>query len=84
MNYRYRHWRELFGTRRVINKINIDSEVTKQIVRFSPVAWQYINLIGKYEFCNFKNSIDIQQLKTIMMTVIEGLALQDNPAESTT
>ena len=32
------------------------------IHRFSPVAWQYINFIGKYEFYNIGDMLNIQWL----------------------
>ena len=32
------------------------------IKRLSPVAWRHINLIGKYEFCQNQNIINIQEL----------------------
>jgi len=31
------------------------------IKRLSPVAWQHINLIGKYDFCLNQNIINIQE-----------------------
>jgi len=38
------------------------------IKRLSPVAWQHINLIGKYEFCLNHNSINILELiETVLM-----------------
>ncbi len=43
-----------------------DNEITKQIIRFSPVAWQHINLIGKYEFFIDEKKLDIQSLIEIM------------------
>ena len=32
----------------------------EQIIRFSPVAWQHINLIGMYEFNKGAESLDLQ------------------------
>jgi hypothetical protein len=32
------------------------------IKRLSPVAWQHINLIGRYEFCQNYKTINIQEL----------------------
>ena len=32
------------------------------IKRLSPVAWQHINLIGKYDFCKNQNLINIQEV----------------------
>jgi len=36
--------------------------MAKQIVRFSPVAWQHINFIGKYEFYNRGDTLNIQKV----------------------
>lgn len=35
-------------------------EERENIVRFSPVAWQHINLIGMYEFGDSAESLDLQ------------------------
>ena len=35
-------------------------EECKNIVRFSPVAWQHINLIGMYEFGDSAETLDLQ------------------------
>jgi hypothetical protein len=32
----------------------------KKVVRLSPVAWQHINLIGRYEFNNNKEVLNLQ------------------------
>jgi len=37
----------------------VDPEKAKEIIRFSPVAWQHISFIGKYEFYGNKELIDI-------------------------
>lgn len=42
--------------------MEIDPEMAKTIVRFSPVAWQHISFIGKYEFYNRGDIINIQEL----------------------
>jgi TnpA family transposase len=39
-----------------------DPEMAKTITRFSPVAWQHISFIGKYEFYNRGDAINIQEL----------------------
>jgi hypothetical protein len=36
--------------------------MAKEIVRFSPVAWQHINFIGKYEFYNREHIVNIQEV----------------------
>ncbi|MCF6252008.1 MAG: hypothetical protein L3J75_12170 [Methylococcaceae bacterium] len=41
---------------------SVDPEKAKEIIRFSPVAWQHISFIGKYEFYNRGDVINIQQL----------------------
>lgn len=41
---------------------SIDPEKAKEIIRFSPVAWQHISFIGKYEFYNRGDVINIQHL----------------------
>jgi Tn3 transposase DDE domain len=40
----------------------VDPSMAKQILRFSPVAWQHINFIGKYEFYNRGDVLNIQEL----------------------
>ena len=39
---------------------SVDPEMAKEILRFSPVAWQHINFIGKYEFYNRVDILNIQ------------------------
>lgn len=34
----------------------------------SPVAWQHLSFIGKYEFCNSANIINIQKVIDILLT----------------
>jgi hypothetical protein len=36
-----------------------------KIIRLSPVAWQHINLIGKYEFYSDKNALICMRLYKI-------------------
>jgi hypothetical protein len=50
----------------------IDPEKTKEIIRFSPVAWQHISFIGKYEFCNRGDVINIQE---VMENIIANLKI---------
>jgi hypothetical protein len=33
-----------------------------KIIRLSPVAWQHINLIGKYEFYSDKECLNLQKV----------------------
>ncbi|MBT4835786.1 MAG: Tn3 family transposase [Methylococcales bacterium] len=40
----------------------IDPEKAKEITRLSPVAWQHISFIGKYEFYNRGKPINIQEV----------------------
>jgi len=37
-------------------------EMAKEILRFSPVAWQHINFLGKYEFYNRGDTLNIQEV----------------------
>ena len=39
-----------------------DKKSCELIKRLSPVAWQYINLVGKYEFCHNQNIVDLQMV----------------------
>ncbi|MDZ4150857.1 MAG: Tn3 family transposase [Methylicorpusculum sp.] len=39
-----------------------DPSKAKEILRFSPVAWQHINFIGKYEFYNRGSLVSIQEV----------------------
>lgn len=41
---------------------SVDPEKAKEIVRFSPIAWQHINFIGRYEFYNRGDIINIQEV----------------------
>ena len=47
---------------------NTEPEKVKNISRLSPVAWQHLSFIGKYEFCNRGNLIDIQRLTELLIT----------------
>ncbi len=38
------------------------TEYSDLVKRLSPVAWQHINLVGKYEFCKNQISIIIQEV----------------------
>ena len=40
---------------------SVDPKMAKEILRFSPVAWQHINFIGKYEFYNRGDMLNIQE-----------------------
>ena len=41
---------------------DVDPEKAKIIRRLSPVAWQHLSFIGKYEFYNRENPINIQEV----------------------
>ena len=41
---------------------DVDPEKVKILSRLSPVAWQHISFIGKYEFYNRENPINIQEV----------------------
>ena len=43
--------------------------MAKQILRFSPVAWQHINFIGKYEFYN---RADMPNIQEVIKNIIAG------------
>jgi len=50
--------------------MEIDPEMARTIARFSPVAWQHISFIGKYEFYNRGDIINIQELiENIIATI---------------
>jgi TnpA family transposase len=40
----------------------VNPEKAKEILRFSPVAWQHINFIGKYEFYSRGSLLSIQEV----------------------
>lgn len=43
----------------------------QEIIRWSPVAWRFVNLIGNYEFYNGRKIIDIQELIEKLITEYE-------------
>ncbi len=47
--------------------LSVDPEMARTIARFSPVAWQHISFIGKYEFYNRGDAINIQELISKLM-----------------
>jgi len=47
--------------------LSVDPEMARTIARFSPVAWQHISFIGKYEFYNRGDAINIQELINKLM-----------------
>jgi TnpA family transposase len=51
-------------------KHNNMTEECKRLIRLSPVAWQHINLIGKYEFLS---NIELLDIKNITEQLIEKL-----------
>jgi len=46
---------------------SVDQVMAKEILRFSPVAWQHINFIGKYEFYNRGDVLNIQEVIKILV-----------------
>ena len=44
------------------------------IKRLSPVAWQHINLLGIYEFCQNKNTIDILAITNSLLDELRNTA----------
>ncbi len=50
----------------------VDPEMAKVILRFSPVAWQHINFIGKYEFYSRVDGINIQE---VIKNIIAGFKI---------
>ncbi|MBU6339493.1 MAG: Tn3 family transposase [Rickettsiales bacterium] len=52
-------------------------EECNKIIRLSPVAWQHINLIGRYEFKNNTQTLDLQGIIEMLINDSEiGLALE--------
>ncbi len=47
----------------------VKPDMAKQILRFSPVAWQHINFIGKYEFYN---RADMPNIQEVIKNIIAG------------
>ena len=66
---------ELLAKAEEVNNI----ELCTQIKRFSPVAWQHINLLGNFEFRQHDNIINIQHVmrfvvkKTLLFKSLKGL-----------
>jgi TnpA family transposase len=50
---------------------SVDPGMAKQILRYSPVAWQHINFIGKYEFYNWGDTLNIQELIKNLVASLE-------------
>jgi TnpA family transposase len=44
-----------------------DAENCELIKRLSPVAWQHINLMGKYEFCYNQKVVDLQAVTKMLL-----------------
>lgn len=44
-----------------------DPEIAKEIARLSPVAWQHLSFIGKYEFYRRGKPIDIQEIVRFLL-----------------
>ena len=42
-------------------------DMVEKIKRLSPVAWQHINLVGKFEFCTWQKVIDLQELTKLLL-----------------
>ena len=42
----------------------------KKVIRLSPVAWQHISLVGKYEFTT---NVELPKLETVMAQLISNL-----------
>lgn len=45
-----------------------EPDKAKVITRMSPVAWQHLSFLGKYEFCNKDNIINIQKVIENLLT----------------
>jgi len=50
----------------------INHEMAKQVLQFSPVAWQHINFIGKYEFYNRAEVLNIQEVINNFISTFEN------------
>ena len=48
-----------------------DPEKAKEIARLSPVAWQHLSFIGKYEFYRRGKPIDIQAVVRFLLEQVE-------------
>jgi len=45
-----------------------NNEVNCELIkRLSPVAWQHINLMGKYEFCHNQKIVDLQDVTAMLL-----------------
>ena len=47
--------------------IQYDKKNCELIKWLSPVAWQYINLIGEYEFCHNQKLVDLQVIIEMLL-----------------
>lgn len=47
---------------RIIDRTDADPKVLEQFNRISPVAWQHINFLGKYEFSEEAVKLDLDQM----------------------
>ncbi|NHB97426.1 hypothetical protein C5470_13900 [Photorhabdus stackebrandtii] len=51
---------------------NKDQQKAKTIAQMSPVAWQHLSFLGKYEFCNKDKSINIQKVIELLLVNAEN------------
>ena len=56
-----------------------DKELYELITRLSPVAWQHINMIGKFQFLQNKKAIDI---KSVINDLLDELKKSFKPLRS--
>ncbi len=47
-----------------------NEELCTKIKRFSPVAWQHINMLGNFEFRSRENTLNIQHVINFIMKII--------------
>jgi len=59
--------------------LDSDPQKAKEILRFSPVAWQHISFIGKYEFYDNKELIDIQEVMKNLLAEFENDNYSEDP-----
>ena len=45
----------------------LNPEKAKEIIRWSPVAWKFVNLIGNYEFYKKDKDLDIQEVIRLLI-----------------
>ena len=45
----------------------LNPEKAKEIIRWSPVAWKFVNLIGNYEFYKKDKIFDIQEVIRLLI-----------------